>query len=64
MLPSRKKTKRVSVKEALELLAQQEAQNLLDNDEIKREAIERVEQTGSSSSTRSTRWRAGLRPGA
>lgn len=46
MLPSRKKTKRVSVKEALELLAQQEAQNLLDNDEIKREAIERVEQNG------------------
>jgi len=34
------------VKEALELLAQQEAQNLLDNDEIKREAIERVEQNG------------------
>jgi ATP-dependent HslUV protease ATP-binding subunit HslU len=46
MMPSKKKTKRVSVQEALDLLTEEEAENLLDHDEIKREAIERVEQNG------------------
>lgn len=46
MLPTRKKKRRVSVREALDLLTQQEAQNLIDQDEIRREAIERAEQSG------------------
>ena len=46
MLPQRKKRKKTTAKEALDLLTEQEAQNLLDTDEIKREAVGRAEQNG------------------
>ena len=46
MMPRRRKTKTVTVKEAKEILAQEEARRLLDQDQITREAIERAEETG------------------
>jgi len=46
LLGERKKKKRVSIKEALEILQQQEANRLIDNDKIKEEAIVRTENTG------------------
>lgn len=45
-MPKKKKTRNVKIKEAKRLLAQEEAQKLIDADEVKREAIERAEQTG------------------
>ncbi len=46
LLGERKKKKRVSIKEALEILKQQEANRLIDNDKIKEEAIARTENAG------------------
>jgi len=46
MLPQRKKRKKTTAREALDMLTEQEAQNLLDMDEIKREAVGRAEQSG------------------
>ena len=46
LIPKKKKNRRVPVAEARKLLAQQEAQKLLDNDEIAQEAVERAEQSG------------------
>ncbi|HEY3298772.1 MAG TPA: ATP-dependent protease ATPase subunit HslU [Armatimonadota bacterium] len=46
MAQKRRKTKTVTVKEAKEILAQEEAQRLLDQDLIVREAVERTEQAG------------------
>ncbi|MGI6036917.1 MAG: ATP-dependent protease ATPase subunit HslU [Limnochordia bacterium] len=46
MLPKRKRRRRVSIAEARRLLAQEEAQKLIDMDEVHREAIERAEQDG------------------
>ena len=58
MLPGlfgRKKKQQVSVAEAREILQQQESEKLIDRSVVSREARERVEQGGLSSSTRSTR---------
>ena len=46
LFPTRKKRKRVKVKEALEILKQQEASKLIDMDEVKKEAIIRAETSG------------------
>jgi ATP-dependent HslUV protease ATP-binding subunit HslU len=46
MFPNSKKKRKVEVKEAKEILQDQEAQKLIDIDEVNREAIERVEQSG------------------
>jgi len=46
LFPTRKKKKRVKVKEAIEILKQQEASKLIDMDEVKKEAIERAETSG------------------
>jgi len=46
MMPRRRKSKTVTVKEAKDVLLQEEAQRLLDQDQIVREAVERTEQSG------------------
>src|SRR5215813_12323194 len=46
MFPQRKKRRKAKVPEALELLAQEEAQKLIDMDKVVKEAIKRVEQAG------------------
>src|ERR671924_1071481 len=46
MFPQRKKRRKAKVPEALELLAQEEAQKLIDMDKVVKEAITRVEQAG------------------
>lgn len=46
LLPKKKKQKKVKVPEALGLLAQEEAQRLIDMDSVVKQAIERVEQSG------------------
>ena len=46
VFPSRKKKRRVKVKEAREILFNQEVQKLIDMEEISTEAIKRVEETG------------------
>ncbi|MBI3812252.1 MAG: ATP-dependent protease ATPase subunit HslU [Nitrospirae bacterium] len=46
LFPGKKKKRRVKVPGALKLLTQEEAQKLIDMDEVLREAIERVEQSG------------------
>lgn len=46
MLPSKRETRRASVKDARKILFAQEAEKLLDRDKIHRTAIERVEQSG------------------
>jgi ATP-dependent HslUV protease ATP-binding subunit HslU len=46
LFPGKKKKRRVKVSEALKLLTQEEAQKLIDMDEVVREAIQRVEQSG------------------
>lgn len=45
-LPERAKRKKVKVSEALSMLTQEEANKLIDIEKVRREAIERVEQTG------------------
>ena len=46
MFPKKMKKKKMKVKDALEYLTKQEAERLIDMDEVIKEAIERVEQTG------------------
>lgn len=46
MLPKNTKRRRVKVPEAMEMLAQEEAQDLVDMDKVIKEAITRVEQSG------------------
>ena len=46
LLPKNKKKRRVTVEEARTIIAHEEAQNLVDLDEAKREAIKRVEEDG------------------
>jgi ATP-dependent HslUV protease ATP-binding subunit HslU len=46
MLPKRRKKRKVTVSEARKLLAQEEAQKLIDMDEVQSEAVERAEQSG------------------
>jgi ATP-dependent HslUV protease ATP-binding subunit HslU len=46
MFPQRKKRRKAKVHEALEILAQEEAQKLIDMDKVLKEAIKRVEQAG------------------
>jgi len=46
MLPSRRETRRISVKDARKVLFGKEAEKLIDRELIHRTAIERVEQTG------------------
>jgi ATP-dependent HslUV protease ATP-binding subunit HslU len=46
LLPKKKKQKKVKVPEALNLLAQEESQKLVDMDAVIKQAIERVEQSG------------------
>lgn len=45
-LPKRTKKRRLSVKEAREVLTQQEGQKLIDMDQVTQEALDRVEQSG------------------
>ncbi|MDR2392518.1 MAG: ATP-dependent protease ATPase subunit HslU [Planctomycetota bacterium] len=45
-LPGRRKTRRMSVPEAISFFQQQEAEKLLDEDAVQREGIERTEQSG------------------
>jgi ATP-dependent HslUV protease ATP-binding subunit HslU len=46
MLPSRRETRRLTVRDARKVLFSQEAEKLIDKDKIYRTATERVEQTG------------------
>ena len=46
LFPKRRKRKRVTVKEAREILADEEARAMIDQDALTREAIERTEQDG------------------
>jgi len=46
MFPGKKKRRRVKVPEALRIIAQEEVQKMIDMDEVVREAIQRVEQSG------------------
>lgn len=46
MVPQKKKKKRVTVKEARKILREQEAQNLIDMDQVTGEALENAEQNG------------------
>jgi ATP-dependent HslUV protease ATP-binding subunit HslU len=46
MVPGRKRTRSVTVAQARELLIQEEARKLIDQDAVKREAVERAEQDG------------------
>jgi len=43
---SQRKTRRVTVEEAREILTQEEAQKLIDQDQVKEDALERVQQAG------------------
>lgn len=46
MFPGKKKNRKVKVPEALDILMQEEAQKLIDMDEVVKEATQRVEQSG------------------
>ena len=46
MMPQKTKNKRVRVKDARKILREQEAQNLLDMDQVTDEALENAEQNG------------------
>ena len=46
MMPGKKKDRRMKVSEALKFLAHEEAQKLIDMDEVTKEAISRTEQSG------------------
>jgi len=46
MLPKKTKKRKVKVKEAYELLIQEESKKLIDSDKVTKDAIERVEQSG------------------
>lgn len=46
LIPKRRRKKKVTVAEARRILAQEEAQKLIDMDQVTAEAVQRVEQTG------------------
>jgi len=46
LLPKRTKQRKIKVPEAMEILAQEEAQDLVDMDKVVKQAIEKVEQSG------------------
>ena len=46
MMPPKKKTKKVRVKDAKKILREQEAQNLIDMDQVTEEALQNAEQNG------------------
>jgi ATP-dependent HslUV protease ATP-binding subunit HslU len=46
LFPGKKKKRRVKIPEAVKILAQEEAQKLIDMEEVIREAVAKVEQTG------------------
>lgn len=46
LLPKKTKKRKIKVPEAMEILAQEEAQNLVDMDKVVKQAIEKVEQSG------------------
>lgn len=46
LFPKRKRKRKVTIREARRLLQQEEAQKLIDNDEVQAEAIRRAEQSG------------------
>src|SRR5699024_3326358 len=46
LMPSKKKKRKITVKEARKVLIQQEAQKMIDMDEAQQEAVYRAEQTG------------------
>ncbi|MCC8190878.1 MAG: ATP-dependent protease ATPase subunit HslU [Planctomycetes bacterium] len=46
MIPTQRKTRRVSVSDALTLFQQEEAEKLIDDESVQREGIDRVEQGG------------------
>ena len=46
LMPGKKKNRVMKIPEALKYLAQEEAQKLIDMDEVTRDAVERVEQSG------------------
>jgi len=46
IFPQKKKTRRVKVPEALDILAQEEAQKLVDMEKVTKTAVEKVEQSG------------------
>ncbi|HWQ59067.1 MAG TPA: ATP-dependent protease ATPase subunit HslU [Clostridia bacterium] len=46
LLPTKKKQRRVNVREARKILTQEESEKLIDMDEVTREAIEKAEQDG------------------
>lgn len=46
MMPKRKRTRKVTVKEAMEIVSEQIASEMLDHDKVTREAVRRAEQTG------------------
>jgi ATP-dependent HslUV protease ATP-binding subunit HslU len=46
MFPKKKKTRKVKIKEAIEILKDEEAKKLIDNEEVKSEAIDLVENEG------------------
>ncbi len=46
MFPKQKKNRKVSIKEARLILKEEEAQKLIDMDEVSREAVKRVEESG------------------
>ena len=46
LMPKNVKRRKIKVPEAMEIMAQEEAQNLVDLEKIIKEAIQRVEQTG------------------
>jgi ATP-dependent HslUV protease ATP-binding subunit HslU len=46
MFPKRRKSRRVTIKEARAILSQEAARSLIDNEQVTREAVERTEQAG------------------
>ncbi|MBK8944345.1 MAG: ATP-dependent protease ATPase subunit HslU [Ignavibacteriae bacterium] len=46
MLPKKKKKRKTTIKEARKVIAQEEAQKLIDMDNVQKEAVRRVEETG------------------
>jgi ATP-dependent HslUV protease ATP-binding subunit HslU len=46
MFPKKTKNKKVKIKEARQILIQEEAQKLVDNEKVRQEALERAEQNG------------------
>jgi ATP-dependent HslUV protease ATP-binding subunit HslU len=46
LMPKNTRRRKVKVSEAMDLLTQEEAQNLVDHDAVVRKAVEKVEQSG------------------